>query len=493
MKCNKFDLFSFKKINMIKWRYFLKSLKLFLIGFWISCFTVLANSSVNADFLTVWWGYKIWQYDQNLQVSISSNWVFNTDKLWTIRPLFWVLNNTFLFWNNWQLYLYDKWKYYWNSCNWNFFVQWYVDGYRICDEFTGATSDVTNCWNFYFDQDNVGQFLSHVKNWDQFFYKRVLDWEYYCRWYTYQMYMCFSSSELHKTMCLAVYSTWWWTAQVYINNLTWSLDLDDDLSVQSVPSNFLGVPPWYTYDWSSEWSSTVIIDNTFTWDYVSSNCTYWQLFDHFNSVWLTKNLCYWWLSDFSLRDPNTQYSVIPWTWLTLWQIVVNSMSTWDTPFDWFSFWHWLYVDRYNNSYNDMWSSYPAVYRTWFDIYNRYWWNQFDFNVIYEACILMVSDVDLSSTYKWQYFKSTCSYMQNQAVNWWWNYWQSGTNVIWVNRNWVWNLSWWKTYNDWSVFIQDFFNLLKSKLKTDYNWGAGALPTYIIMFLLAFMLFKFLRK
>lgn len=150
----------------------------------------------------------------------------------------------------------------------------------------------------------------------------------------------------------------------------------------------------------------------------------------------------------------------------------------------------------------MWESYPAVYRTYFQLYNTYKWSVLDPRTVLEYCQLRTLTWDQLNNSAWGYFKPVCETIIREKQTWlWqsrldWSIYSWGVYTwdvpIWVNWNWVWNMSWVTAQSDWLNFIQNFFNLAKSNLLTNYSWTPfGILPSYIVIFLIALILFRFI--
>lgn len=452
---------------MIKWIYFWRLLKLLSFTLLISFSIWFVNFSNGAwfwlsnswtlfdwDCLTSWW--SDFCIDSHFNIT-NSQWY----KFWKLNVWWW--NDRYIFWKNWMLYYYQR-------SNSQSFITWYY----LSDDPT--TTNPT--WNL-----NAEDFYSWLygNNFSKYFY---FYWNNATNYY-----ICPYSISTSQYVCL------WQTNSTH----TWSLDYDFYWLTYS-EINALVQPESSPFNWWGSWwgwgSVNVDINNTITWDYVSSNCTYQQIFDYAESNWYSSYLCYWWLNNFDLYSSTGSYNPIAWTWKTLWQILSYS-NAWDSPLEWFTFWNWLYLDRYNHTYDAMWESYPAVYRTWFDLYYRYWWQLLLFDSVREYCAMKMLDIDFSTTYyKWKYFKNTCDYIQN---NWQYPYWDNSTwdsdNVVWVNWVWVWNMGSWvdsvKVSDNPAVFIQDFFNQLKANLPTRYDLWGWFLPVYIITFLCAIILFRFL--
>lgn len=151
----------------------------------------------------------------------------------------------------------------------------------------------------------------------------------------------------------------------------------------------------------------------------------------------------------------------------------------------------------------MWESYPAVYRTYFQLYNAYKWSMLDPRTVLEYCNIKQFTWSTLNNSAWGYFSTACQTVVREKQTWIWqsrvdwtiySWWVYNSDVpISVNWNWVWNMSWLETQWDWLVFIQNFFNLAKSRITTNFsNNFSWVLPSYIVVFLLAIILFRFLR-
>ena len=153
----------------------------------------------------------------------------------------------------------------------------------------------------------------------------------------------------------------------------------------------------------------------------------------------------------------------------------------------------------------MWESYPAVYRTYFQLYNAYKWSVLDPRTVLEYCQLRTLTWDQLNNSAWGYFKPVCETIIREKQTWlWqsrldWSIYSWGVYTwdvpIWVNWNWVWNMSWVTAQSDWLNFIQNFFNLAKSNLLTNYSWTPFVYYLVILLYfwLLWFYLDLFLIK
>lgn len=463
---------------MIKWTLFSKLLKLSLSTLLISCFILLGNFSsascpsgfwannfpilIDSDTLNDCW-VDIWDYTLNVWATAWWTTFSILDKFNFLDSL----DNKIvsLYWSNAS----NQWNFWWWS-DWylHFSVRtfelrnpifWHFDWYYYCTQYTQLGSLVVQQWCTFIDNyENIEEYLSKI---DKFIVVRYSTSSDIRSW------ICWKISEDNVAICFTV-------SDYFNSNLrsqitvSWTEFLDyDDVSSVAVDSPYISSDSW--------WSNVVSLD-----------CNYSEIFNYLNLNWYNDYLCYWWLDNFDLYDSTITYNPVPWSWKTLWQILSYS-SSWDTPNDWFVFWNWLYLDKNNSTFNSMWESYPAVYRTWFDLYHRYWWSTLVFDSVREYCAMRQLDVDFDNTmYNWQYFKNTCNTIK---MNYWtWDF----SNVVWVNWNWVWNHGTWSTVsNDPVVFIQNYFGKLKENFPTRYDLWWWFLPVYIITFLCAIVLFRFL--
>lgn len=477
---------------MIKCDWFWRLLKQWFFILLISCFGLLGGSFVN--------GYRVQQVwlqsmpstqDSNYEITfLKWGWLL-TNYLWQSKGFVAFDNSSFFWWaSNWVPYFYDT-----NS------IQWYFQEFWSCPEITWLdySFNINSCSSQLITWDYVDLFkwfFSKVDNSDYVYYaftpsysNSSVNWSSRWNFIT----VCFSSDEIHSSLCFLrrfCSTSYAWGCSENYWHLTGSLNYSN-LSFSSMSYNSYGPAPWqvgyaWIYEGTTEGSTTWNYNNIITWDYTYDFCTIWEIISELENAWFNKYMCYGWINNFDLYDSETNYSVIPWTWLRLSQILSYS-NAWSSPQEWFDFWNWLYWD---SKFDSMRSSYPAVYHTWFDIYSRYWNNK-HFDWIREYCNMTVDlNLDRDSKYWWTVFKWVCETVidkwRNPEAYGSWDY------PKWVNWNGFGSTSW-DSASDWITFIQDFFNLTKSNIATDYNWNAvWFLPKYIITFLLAVMLFKFLK-
>lgn len=489
---------------MIKWLWYLKYLKLSLIGLWISFFMGFLGNSVNAWYIWHIWTTQDSVYNSSYQILVNKQWNFLTSYFWLWKRLFMIDRWTYFFWDiNNIPYMSVV-----NSWNISYRWEWRCTSYLLCDYIwleSWSADSPQNC------QKDLVSYGSDFQAITERFLKSIWNsWYYYYDYYfkPYSIWgsfvICFSSSEFNKSLCF--YGSNWinydwgglaWNMQNYYwytdTNLNNSLWLSTDFDLIDVSYIWNGPGFW---GWSnSEWSVDINLDafTSISWDYQYSSCTNWQIIQNLEAQWMSKYLCYWWLDNFDLYDSNIEYNPIPWSWLRLSQILSQFQAQeWDTPAKWFNFWNAKYLNRYSNPDLAWWGSYPAVYKTYFDLYYQYWGDLFIFDTVREYCVMTVDlNIDRNATYNWTYFKDYCTWVQEWGYEWH-NYSQVGSwNIYGTNWNWIWNISW-STPTSQIWFMQDMFNKIKTSVKTnDYLWWLWFLPKYIIVFLLALILFRFI--
>ena len=505
---------------MIRWHWYLKYLKLFSIGFWISFFMGLGVNSVSA----LWISTEVWLESFNSPVNSNYSitplkWgAFLTNYLWVWKSVL-ALDSNILFWrtDNWYPYAYLEGDRY---------VEGFFDSYYSCDLMTWAGSpsncsktNITYTWTWVtadFDKQVFISFFKTVTAWQKLYVAN--DHDYY-NWATYQysynfITVCWNSEELWHSFCFK----WGWCTSNWpsLCNNYWRLVNSQNLRSQFnnnfhfwlLNSNWLSYAPWQNgYNWAFEGSQWGSFDTSFdwvaTWDTSNLTCTWGDVLTVLETEGYNKYVCYWWLDNFDLYDSSLTYNPIAWRWLSIDDIRAWSWSrAWDTFQDWFFFWNWIYKDTSDNNYNAMWESYPAVYKTYFQLYNSYKWWALDPRTILEYCQLRTLSWSLLNNSAWGYFRPVCETVINEKQTWLWSSRLDWTIYSWwvytwdtpvaTNWNWVWTLSW-INEQKWAInFIQDFFNKAKAVIPTNYPWTWGwMLPSYIIMFMLALILFRFL--
>lgn len=491
LRLNKFVIFSFKEINMIKWAWYWKLLKQWFFTLLISCFIFLGNSFASAKVQLIWLDPSPSQYDSNYNLTFLKGWWLITSYLWQSKWFIAFDNTSFFWWTpNWKPYFYDT-----DS------IQWFFGEYWSCDPITWLNYTPTNCSSVPIEWDYVDLFkwfFNKVFAWD-FVYYSFTPYYYYSsangssRWNFINV--CFSSSEIWKSLC---FRRWYCysSSSHWCNENYWSLVDSQNytgLTFGNFPRSSIWLAPWavgYWWDYSSDWdwSSNSNIDSTITWDYVFKECTVWAAKSYAeNNLWLNPYVCYWWRNiDF------TWISVLnPWQWSSVFDIY-NASKDWKNFSDWFFYRKWIFDNRY--VYNQSFWSWKEYIYDYFTLLNQYWlW--LSARQVQDYCRIIVNNMSLTWKRTWIAWRCPSPFDWLPWWSWWWGGWWWGSwgddsnweVPLWVNR---WS---WQENKDTKTFIQDFFNKANSNIPTDFSdiWW-WFLPTYIITFLCAVLLFKFLK-
>lgn len=493
-------------------------IKKVLLWLWLCVLWFLGFSNWVWVFSTVWLNSFSSPLDSNYSITALKWGGLLTNYLWVWKSVLALDNQRLFRWTtNWYPYVYLH-------NNWTFWIatsEWFFDRYYSCDYMTWAWVP-QNCsysmidyswWTSDFDKTVFKSFFSTVTQWENIYIESQL-YRYVGATRTYnQNYIrvCRNSTELNKSFC---FMGWVCTSNncPYLWSLVNSQNLHSQftnwLTFWLLNTSWIWYAPWqnwydWQFEWSTDWSVDWTIDSSITWDYVYYDCTWKDILIALESEWYNKYICYWWLDNFEDYDPSINYTPVAWRWLSIAQIWAWTWSrAWDTFPEWFTFWNGLYND--SNDYTDMWSSYPAVYRTYFQIYNAYKWSILDPRTVLEYCQLRTLTWDTLNNTAWWYFRPVCETVVREKQTWLWDCRTDWTLyswcelnpqvAIWTNWNWVWNLSWLTTKSDWVTFIQEFFNLAKSKLSTSFGVNyVWIIPNYIIVFLMGIVLFRFLSR
>lgn len=434
---------------MIKWACYWKSLKLLFFGLLISCFTLLGNSFVSADDISHELPYNFY-IDSNFEsiykdLNLESdwwNWLYKQYSNNAVRSIFW---------NNWRLY-----TYYYESSSSNY--QWYFD--KVCKVYSETWylpsrwpicndgSEFTTTWynEFYNLQNPNFTKVVSPEVWNFNYYSPVL---------------CFYDSITQYFYCFNLENHNWWSL-----NIVWRITDFSEYAEYSIFSNW------------NIWSSAINNNSVITWDFVYSECTVWQVKKFAEDSWLSPYVCYAWL--------NISYTWLQiwtaWTWSSVFELF-QSTNDWKNFRDWFNYRDKIFDNRFVYS-DTIRQDKPSALYSYFNFYNQYW-PEFTSTDIENYCRIIVNNLSESSKRTW--LSSRCPIISSSSISWDFNW----DIAVWVNRNWVWNMSW-NENSDPITFIQNFFNKVKSVIPTDFNWNTvWFLPTYIILFLCAIILFRFI--
>ena len=498
---------------MIKCDWYWRLLKLLFFGLLISFFTLFVGSSVKAGAFGVVW------FDKTPSV-INSQF-----KLWFLK-WGWVITDYLA--TNKSILALDSDKIFWRTPDWRPYFyspssQWFFTKVFSCPEIIATWDsfqlDFPSCswipmsWLDYWPM--FKNFFSHVVIWDYTYYDYYhLVWWNTCSYWYHTHIVCFSSHELETTLCFAVWSCynwcqWWSNSCRSFCNWTicdwWVYESQDyqSLNFGNIPYWSIWSAPWQNwYMWDYEWSqgdwSYWNIDWFITGSVFQQECTVWYAKNYAENLWLSSYLCYWWLP----LDSDWLAVAVAWTGANVFEIF-NASNDWKNFQSWFQYRNNIFVNRY--VYNQsVWSWTPAPLYSYFNFVSQYW-PTFTSKEIQDYCRIIINNMDLNSS--WHGTSSWCP-----QLYWWWGGWSSSDNSYREDDTWTWVIGWSTTNNlnisvnwDWvwthswnevktpSAYIQDFFNKAREVIPTNFSdiWG-WFLPTYIITFLLAIILFRFLR-
>lgn len=492
---------------MIKCFWFWKLLKQLFIIWLISCFGLLANSFVNAWYSRQIWVYGFQPYDESVNINVITKWTLNSELIWEVKKIFW-----FNEWNYFMRdYSFDLW---WVSMyavnqifgsNGYYLNQGFISDYLICNKtitwvsldwsissnyYTGCTKYTISNWNL----QTIKNFVDSIKSTDYYWF------DFYSSTACTQAVLCFSSQQYWKSLCF--WNSIKWTTSIYNDCYPyffldyWVYNWWNTVYSKSYWTGWGSVNAYYSSpavnNQGQSWNWTV-------WDNVNGNiqwfstggnityeCTNKKALEYYNSVWLSKNLCFWWLDNY-----NTWNLTIPtpWTWkdiLDIWaETALINGETYGYE-EWFSY----YRNAYNNlnmvALSNPFTWKPDVLQSLFRMIDTYGASVSD-RVIIEYCDLLLYK-SLTWTYNWILGNEPCSVNWQNSIDYYYNYWSGYTTII-GNNVFDWT---WEVITDWSVFMETFINKLKTQFVIDRSdtW-LGVIPRYIISFMVLLALFRFI--
>lgn len=494
-------------------------IKKYLLWIWITLLWLIGFSSS-------WYAQPVWIYkfnsiyDTNYKIWFLKGGAVLTEYLWQWKSTLALDSDTLFWWGtNWQPYFYDP----------NF--QWFFEKYCACSILTWDTSVPENCscqpitWDY---QELFMWFFSKLKNDDYWYYDYVSDsysssqgW-----WDKKWIRVCFSSEEIWNSLCFQSFSCW--SNSFYYCDGGWEWSLVNSQELEHVtfwllPYSWIWYAPWqawYGGGWNIEWWSNTSDQVVMSWDLLYQKCTnsyvisqidkeYWH--DSF------RNWCHAWTFDTwsIIWDYTWIVTYTPWIWVDF-KYVYNNTN------DWLSRNHWLESNLDTMARYQEWKFWPTnpfmwkplyLYTYILNLYNNWLpfpWYITNYDVLNYCQLMLYSDLD--AEYKWSYFKSYCDDLKYKNDFWsvstwelgnidddeilppWFDIWWWDTSSSWtvVSADWSWVLSWDTNKNyDWKNFINDLFQKLKTVYQKPVNWLVWIVPSYIIVFLLALILFRFL--
>lgn len=484
---------------MIKWCLYLKSLKQYLFILLISCFTFWVNCFVNWFVVEKIWNYSESPFQSNIQTEVISKGSFLSQRLWTTKPFFtWISQNNkraYLWWKNWLPYFYEyfnSYSDYWLS--WVWFNQGFVDRYFVCSELNENSTWITNCsqvevWDWTVNE--LKYFLWKVYSSDYYWYDLVNYYQHYVF-----PYLCISSHEVWLSVCFEGWRYWWWNSTT---QLTWSYWIASNIDFQNIDSiyydyNSPAISSNIGWGWTIGWWGWTSVSFSSWWN-ITFDCVRNRALTYYENNWYSERLCYWWLDSFTT---STWGWLIPlaWNWLNVfdiysWTKTIGALwnsTNYANINAWFTYWRLIYkqhkvwydAENWYNWFNNV----PIVLLTYYWFVDTYWFDYSDDSIL-DYCDLKIN-WNLFNNYDWVNKSLICS-----SVSPWDDY------SVWDNIL-VWNDilnqgSWTKVYNNWSVFIDDIINKVKSywRIPNKSDFWMGYLPQYILTFLCLIILFRFI--
>ena len=476
---------------MIKW--LLKGLCIV----WLTLLPISFSSAVNVykspwEYDNIWWNDCTITEDLNFHCSVSDNVIVWTDSSWykSSSSYFWT--------NSWlAMYIYLE--------NWNSY-QWLITSFVICGS------------------DNVWSCNTHISYEDFYIYAQsyqLTQW----RWYSN------SSTPWWAGIDFVFWNTHIYFWPDYVSN--WNL-----ITVWS----YYPVVYWLHWYWlSADYSSAinspfynnnpiieVPVSNWLTWyNYVV--ITWQDYVDYFESEYnFRKDMCYVWTKDLTwLYEDRVVYH--QWTWYTIFDTYSKLFNTdsikiselWTFLNMWkLNYWEWFV---------EQWNSFVAYYSwVWDYWFNRWWtlsnpflwnravyffigWDFYDYNVnvinsdgnIYnlalycyhklndksnDGAVFNITDDHDSVVDEW-----VAVYSRNKRNSWF--YFSGSSEIVW--QSWQWTPLDYFTWVDENVDFWTFFSDSFTRFKNIFVWldfsdlFTWQLPSYILMFFMAIIFFRFL--
>lgn len=514
-------------------------IKKILLWLWISVVSLIGFSSA-WRLQTIWLQDAQSIYDNNYMLTFLKGGGVLSNYLWTSKSVLALNSNTLFWWMwDWYPYFYDN--------HW----QGYFSQYCSCDPLISDTTVPTNCSCLDIDSSSpelFKNFFKQVNAWDYAYYHYQ---PYYSAWQGcsnsyWWVSVCFSSSSIWRSLCFkqarcswgcqwnwcsSICSQFWWCGGGLENSQNYT-----SLTFWNIPYSDIWYAPWqawYDWWWNIEWSSSIWNNTSLTWNVMYSTCTNWYVVSQItNLYWWINNICYAWtnntwiINDWVARTPIDQWLNFKEVYNWSLNITINGATPYYSSYlDWFNTWI-NNITRYKlwQISFDVFRWQPTYLYAYFDrLYNNWViaWNTDAYNIANICKLALFSD--LSQQYNWTQFSNVCSDLNYNAWNgwtvttwevwsieddsqeiipwwtyiwWWWQgaWWWNNSTFSWniVSVDWSWTLSWNTNQNfDWTTFINNFYQKLQANFQKPYNWLVWIVPTYILVFMIALILFRFL--
>lgn len=488
----------------------------------------------SATFQTVWLLKQNSSINNQYSLWFLKGWTVLTEFLWQSKSVL-ALDSNVLFW--W----YPDWRPYFYWPSWQWFFIYYDSCPEIVYTWDNFVFDMSQCsrslisWTDY--KDLFKWFFSTIKDSDFVFYEYRNQNDGWMGNYSFHYYstdFCWSSSEIHKTLCFDYNDCYYWWPYGWHNRCTmydggWFENnlWYNNLSFWNIPISEIWYAPWtinydnnwfIPWDWDTFWSwNTEIIPS----DYDSYVSYYEELF------WRNENMCYVWVWDSYLDVPywSGGISFAEWTWSTIFWLYYH---LYDTFWNWKIANVWSFINTWVNNYTNVNAD------NWY--YIQYNWPDTNTTVVYTWSFPFLNQpvaiyfmADYISSYfdtpnAWKDIAFYCDLKLNEQ---WYKNWSLDINDV-VDQmpnviiNWIKDYTnsknkgknWYSTPDLWSGsiwwnLVQSWYNIPKdlnpTELFSDFYWKINWLitnfnpatrdwiiPLWIIYPMLFLILFRIMR-
>lgn len=458
-------------MDVIKWGFFLKSLKQLFIILLISCFTLLVNSSVSAyscnSNKSSCWDFNFWEYE-------NSNWF-----KWVV-----VDNNLNFYWLSFDYYIWENrflsiwWQeespgftgYYMTArntnLNYNFDTTSRCYYYWICGSRPPEWSDP---WDYCTMSTNFSQLSSLIRDHNRYLFNCRHFWDNY----------------LGCSVCS--YNSEWWD-YICLDSYNWNSQISHDFASRDYIIARATLNPYSSnvYRWTtfkpSTWSRLDWRLVTQTW-YSNS-----QMVKAYECVWLQPSLCYWGFPINNIFNPSESFEDFSWyiagqgaTIFDLYNLYSSSFSSMDQFLN-------TVLTRYRNWQINQFKTEPKALLMVGSQLNTAW---FKVSYVSTYCDLLLNKNN-NSSYTWQSVDDlrAQSCYRSQKVQDWLKSFEWEDVIFQTTPDYFWS---WEDVNfDADTFFSTIMNEITTKLDQPYDWlSVWLIPWYIVIFMLAFIFIRLL--
>lgn len=455
----------YEKNNMIKW--YLKGLCIL----WLTLLPISFSSAWNATINNVWFWEDLWW---NNYCMIDSNLAFmcsETDNVLVSQGNIW--NET----HSVSYFWLDEWLgfiQYRSNSNDQYYWQWIMTWFQFCtynfiwNNSLAINNDYWNwpnscLWRVYTYEEFREYVSTHdLKGW-WFISNRTAKW---FGWpaFVFEDWAFRATSNPYNWNA----TIWYWTSKSYNFNISWPWLQADFSNLSILPNPIVAIVPDY-----SMWDSDTI---------TNTDALIW-----FESMWLSQEYCYWWFALDNIFLPNEQFEDFSgysfWNGASIFDLY-NAYS-WNNTLRVFA---WQYKQAFVNwqlsSFHNKSKALLMFYQQ-IDSANSRGWGSFQVWDTLDYCSLVNKMVDCNWTCDWDIY----TWWNRNAINNWKI--NSNNNNWWFNTTWVLNINqytWFSTPDD---FFWRLNALFQNNIKAWEDNIVWVLPWYIILFMLALILFRML--